>query len=1027
MELAITSRGLCSDTLVDKRMNKKVLLRKFASISIVLLLLSACTVSADTPDSPWTDYRRAAALFSQNGSVKEIIDLCRNARKDSRDPVLRSRITFLLGEAYVRIGDFTQAHKELQKVYGHNSEYSTTLADEARLRDGQVYLSENRMDEARALFKMVAGRDENQFLQQEARIILAWEAANGGNWDVCDSLLMEITRYNVLYGEDERVRILQARQAMAEDSSARAIELLKDLKGKMAMSYLGKAYKQSDNPIMAVSVYKKIHYLYQDSPEAEESLLKAAEVFMHADDWLAAKTELERILQDYPTSRYVPRIHFRLGWINLQLDNLDEALREFRFKAPTNLASYFKYMEAEALRRKGTENPKNLKRAINLFSNIASMDLRSPIAPLAQIRAALTEMQMGDSTSAIIRLKQFLNLYPKDRLEAEVKILLALNDPGQAPSNYLNSVIGSNSGGEVFYASFAALQKQDFSARAYQEVISRNSLISRSNDGDETGSWQRTAQLILAESAYFLRHYDLAKQTYERIERGHADDMAEQAALGLAWCQLQSGNLDSAASNFSNLRERFLGSNRIRASFGQATALFHQGYYQKALEIYPKEGQFMEDSTLSAMVTSSLYRIGECNFRLGNYTQAIEEWSTLVQKYPESDLAPSAEFQLAETYFRASHFDKAESAYTLIIDSYSDSPFSAKSTLRRAQCAYNAGSYSEAIERFEAFISSNPSNEDGKAALEGIQLCYYQIGQTDGASDAFQRVIERFPNSDLAADARFRLASGYLQAGDHKAAEDAFKEILTLYPNSTYAKDAQFAYAKSLLAQEKYDTAQLELQRFVKYFPESAQLSEALYLLGVGLFNLKNYLTAIDYFNRVIDEYPDTPFFRYALQNAGRSYEWLNHKDKALNFYQRYLDSFSEDENRENIRLRTAIILAETGQTNEAMARFKKLRATKDPEIAAEASYRLGMMHVESESPQKAVGAFEFAVQSGDKSNYYRLSALAQLGAIYENSGEFKKAIEIYKNLAGSTSEERWVNAALDRITELSPRLSTEQ
>ena len=75
---------------------------------------------------------------------------------------------------------------------------------------------------------------------------------------------------------------------------------------------------------MAVSVYKKLHDKFPGTPEAQQALFQAAEVFMRAEDWLAARSEFKRLLQSGPQN--ADGIHFRLGWIYMNLGELDQAL-----------------------------------------------------------------------------------------------------------------------------------------------------------------------------------------------------------------------------------------------------------------------------------------------------------------------------------------------------------------------------------------------------------------------------------------------------------------------------------------------------------------------------------------------------------------------------------------------------------------------------------------------------------------------------------------------------------------------------
>ncbi|NIV16778.1 MAG: hypothetical protein GWN62_37675 [Aliifodinibius sp.] len=95
--------------------------------------------------------------------------------------------------------------------------------------------------------------------------------------------------------------------------------------------------------------------------------------------------------------------------------------------------------------------------------------------------------------------------------------------------------------------------------------------------------------------------------------------------------------------------------------------------------------------------------------------------------------------------------------------------------------------------------------------------------------------------------------------------------------------------------------------------------------------------------------------------------------------------------------------------------------------ISLEASYRLGMYYLSNDNTTKAERVFKVATNPDGKDNYYRLSALAQLAAIYENQNEQQKAISTYELLSNSTNEERWTAAAKERIDMLRFQAQSEQ
>lgn len=989
-------------------------------LSLLLLLLVAHQAWAEETNSIWENYKKAAQLFNQDGSGDEIAALCKGAIENTEDPALFCRASFLLADTYIKQLQFTSAEKVLKEIEKSKFEIPQALLDETNLRQGQLLIKLRQPERAVLEFRKVADQDLPGNLREQARIALAWENANRGSWAETDSLIQIVIEANPLLEQDVRIITLRARKALAEKDAQAAIQLLRTSRDLLGLQFLAQAYEMINNKMMAVSIYKRIYDLFPKSPEAEDALFQAAEVFMRAGDWLAARSEFSRLMEYFPNGKYDASIRFRLGWIYLNLAQLDKALNEFRFNPPGEHFCYFRYMEAECLRRMGAGDPDKLQQAIQLFHNIASMNLNSPVAPLAKIKAALTEIEKGDSTSAMISLKQFLSIFPKDELKPAVNFLIAVNENPAAQERYLNDILQSGINDEIFNAAIFVLQETDYQKKNYQEVINRNAMVNQTENQTLENYWQRANHLLLAESAYYLKHYERAFNEYDLVRSENLDELTEKAELGKAWCIMQTGHIDSAIQAFATVHNKVIGMNQTRAAYGYATGYYRLQNYEEAIKAYPMQQDSIINPEFIPLYANSLYRSAECLYRLQYYAQAIEYWQRLVSEYPNSEHAPKAMFQVAETYFRANHFEDADSAYQIIVRMYTGSQFATESSLRLAQTAYNAGEYELAIERYQGFLRDYPNHEKNKDALEGIQLCYYQMGQSEKASEALAKVVEMADNSDLAADARFRIASGYLQEGQYDQAVEAYKEIVTLYPNSSYAMDSQFALSKSFIAQEDYEAASRELNRFIHYFPGSNQIAEAYYMLGVVYYNNNSYLSAVDYFQKLERDFPDTEFFANAMQNIGLCYDKLNEKELAIEYFNKYLAAKPEAENKFAIYLQMAQILKDANQTENAIEILEELKANKDQDVAVEAAYQLGEIYLSQNSADKAIAEFKQAIKKGAPDNYYRLSAISQLASIYENAGKQQEAISSYKLIMSSTSDERWKTAAEARIADLS-------
>ena len=163
-------------------------------------------------------------------------------------------------------------------------------------------------------------------------------------------------------------------------------------------------------------------------------------------------------------------------------------------------------------------------------------------------------------------------------------------------------------------------------------------------------------------------------------------------------------------------------------------------------------------------------------------------------------------------------------------------------------------------------------------------------------------------------------------------------------------------------------------------------------------------------------KYSDSEYYPPALKNSAWCYDRLQETEKALQSFTTYLQKYPTAEDQNQIKLQVARLLLESEQHQAAIAKFSELQKVSDIEVSMEACYRLGMHYLSNDQQSKAENAFQIAARTEAGDNYYRLSSLAQLAAIYENQGNSQKAITTYEMLATSTSEERWTVAARERI-----------
>ena len=88
---------------------------------------------------------------------------------------------------------------------------------------------------------------------------------------------------------------------------------------------------------------------------------------------------------------------------------------------------------------------------------------------------------------------------------------------------------------------------------------------------------------------------------------------------------------------------------------------------------------FLELHGQSSLAANAQYWVGECQYRLGRYKEALKSFYNVVSSYPLSPKLAASTLKIGQTYTRMKDHEKARMMYERVIDEYPESPFSSNS------------------------------------------------------------------------------------------------------------------------------------------------------------------------------------------------------------------------------------------------------------------------------------------------------------------------------------------------------------
>lgn len=101
---------------------------------------------------------------------------------------------------------------------------------------------------------------------------------------------------------------------------------------------------------------------------------------------------------------------------------------------------------------------------------------------------------------------------------------------------------------------------------------------------------------------------------------------------------------------------------------------------------------FMEIHSQSALAANAQYWIGECQYRMGRYKDALNSFYNVVMNYPLSPKIAASTLKLGQTYTKLGDHDNARVMFDRVVDQY---PATSEAELARKAIELAAGIYEQ--------------------------------------------------------------------------------------------------------------------------------------------------------------------------------------------------------------------------------------------------------------------------------------------------------------------------------------------
>ncbi len=540
--------------------------------------------------------------------------------------------------------------------------------------------------------------------------------------------------------------------------------------------------------------------------------------------------------------------------------------------------------------------------------------------------------------------------------------------------------------------------------------------------------WRAYALLMDADALAARSRYPEAQETLKMLFREFPDHPAGiKANRLLAWTYARQGRQDLAIETEERMLARYQALGDMAGMSDAALTIAHASFnskdYEKALAGY---NSFIREFPGHREYRTALYQAGLCDLRLGRPGDAVDEWERIVAIDPADSLALLAWRRAADLYFHTGHFDDARRCYGALVEHGAGTVLEPEGLLSLARCDYNEGFDEAALGKFRETALRFAGTEIASEAEAGVAQSLYRLGLSENNTARLAELVEEHVSSPLAPDAQFEIAMRFYEEKDYARAAAGFRRLVNLFPAWSAADRAWFLMAESFGLGGLDAESREAWEKFPDCFPGSALESAALFRLGKIRFDNGEYTLAAGDFKRVLETGTDGETRFAAVYNLGMSYRILRMPGEAADVLRKYRAGGIDDDKRMfDVTKLLGEIFEEEKMFEKAAEEYAALvRYDSIPDGAfVELNYRLGFCRETLGLTSEAVESYRAAMEAGEKSDPFRLSAVARAAALHERTGDFRKALSAYRDLITNSRDAELALAARERASQIESAL----
>jgi len=499
---------------------------------------------------------------------------------------------------------------------------------------------------------------------------------------------------------------------------------------------------------------------------------------------------------------------------------------------------------------------KNFQEALRRYALVNSKD--TDIAKQTLYGKAYCYFNLGDYQSAAYQFNEFLERYPGDERQVDVKLRLA------------DSYFGSKN--------FVA------SSKVYKEIYASTN---RAIDDPYTNYQYAQALYKSGETRSAISEFANLQKKFPTSK------YADNSLYTVGWIHFQEGEFSTSITEYRNVLRIYKNSTLAPIIFYSiGDAFFNQGKYDSAIVNYQL---VLSKYPSSDYVFDAVNGIQYSYVAMGKSEKAVQLIDQFIAQNPNLKFSDQIYFKKGELFYSQRDYENAKISYLEFAAKYPKSSFVPEAYYWIGKSAQNLGENEEAVFHFNKVFEKYPESESVAAAVLEIGKIQNALGNYQATIDVFTNAQNKLTGSPRMPEILFNKGMTHINMDNLQMAYEVFDELVMYYRTTLFADKAKFELGLIDLAVGRYEKADA-------FFSDLSAIrtddlgAKSQYYYGLSLFDQEKFTESISELVRVrtvFSNYDEWLTRSYLL--LGDCYVKLGDKRKAEEMYRTVISKHRSD------------------------------------------------------------------------------------------------------------------------------------